>query len=150
MVLSLVLIFGVHLFALIYGLWSVLRTRIRKLRLKAHNSFSRIKVGLNSRPQFHPYGTLRELKSRIFISLPIIIKLKDWVCSMDIGTHTNIWWWGCYIIKNIYIIYFPIIEDPQSDTKESFLVGHIFTSVAYTSDDVKDYDSLTPYYSDAT
>ena len=68
---------------------------------------------------------------------------------MDKGTHTNIWWLGCYIIKMVYFIYFPSIEDPQADIKESFLVGHSFTSVAYTSDDVKYYDSLTTYDSTA-
>ena len=109
MVLTLVFIFGVHLFAFDYGIWSVLRTRIRKLRI-----YARIKVTLNSSTQFSLYDTLRELKSRIFVSVPI----------MD-----------CVFNKN-------------SDTKESFLVGHLLTSVAYTSDNIKDYNSITSYDSD--
>jgi len=144
-VMTLVFIFGVHLFALIYGLWSVLRTRIRKLRIKAQISYSRIKVELNSSPQFSRYGTLRELKSRIFVSVPV----QDWVFNMNMGIHTKIWPWGCYIIYKVYLIFFPIFEDPQADTNQSFLVGHIFTSVAYTSDDIRDYDSVATYDSDA-
>ena len=113
-VLTLVFILYVHLFALIYGIWSVLRTCIRKLRINASISYSRIKFALKSSTQFSLYGTLRKLKSRIFVSVPI----KDCVFNSN------------------------------ADTKESFLVGHIFTSVAYTSDDIKDYDSITSYDSD--
>ena len=130
-VLTLVLIFSFHLFALIYGIWSVFRTRIRTLWISSRISYSRRKVfrvdggvGSNSgtiahcdyihaRPSI--YGILRELKSRIFVSVP----LKD-----------------CVFRK-------------IATTKESFLIGHIFTSVAYTSDDIKDYDSITSYDSDA-
>ena len=109
-VLTLAFILYVHLFALIYGIWSVLRTCIRKLRISARISYSRIKFALKSSTQFYLYGTLRKLKSRIFVSVPI----KD-----------------CVFNNN-------------ADTKESFLVGHIFTSVAYTSDDIKDYDLSPP------
>ena len=114
-VLTLVFIFGFHLFALAYGIWSVLCTRISKLLISARISYARIKVELNSSTHFSLYGILREFKSRIFVSVPI----KDYVFR-----------------KN-------------ANTKESFLVGHIFTSVAYTSDDIKDYDSITSYDSDA-
>lgn len=68
---------------------------------------------------------------------------------MNIGTQINIWRRGCYIIKRVYILYFPIIEDSHADTKNLFLVGHIFTPVIYTLDDINDYDSLTTYTSDA-
>lgn len=51
-------------------------------------------------------------------------------------TCTNIWLWGFY---KVYLIFFPTIDDPHADTKESFLVGHIFTSVAtsYASDAIQ-------------
>ena len=81
-VLTLVFIFGVHLFTLIYSIWLVLRTRIRKLWINTRISYSRIKVELNSSTQFSLYGIFRELKSRIFVS----VHIKDCVFYKNANT----------------------------------------------------------------
>ena len=77
LVLTLVFISGVHLFALIYALMSVLHKSFYKLRPKTKNYFSWIKVGLNSEPQLHQDFSLLGLKSRMLVSVPVTIMSKD-------------------------------------------------------------------------
>ena len=68
---------------------------------------------------------------------------------MVMGTSLIIWWWVVNFLNMICIIYFTMFEDPQVDIKESFYVGHIFTSVAYTLNDVRNFGFLYTYDSDA-
>ena len=99
--------------------------------------------------QSHQNDTLRESKSRNLNSVPVTITFKDWVYNIFLSLQINIWWWGCYYLHKIYLVYFSMINNTKVAIRYSFFVNHIFTSVAYTSDDVKDYDSVTSYNSDA-